>query len=158
MNSHLEVCVVDNGQGIKPEFLPHVFERFRQADASTTRRHGGLGLGLSIVKHLVELHGGKVRAKSAGEGQGATFCIELPLMVVHAPEADAAREHPRRPRRRPALVDHPSLRGDHGAGGRRRARRAEPDQARPGRLRREGHPRGVRPRKAWTWCPTSGPT
>src|SRR5258707_14899451 len=64
VNSHLEVCVIDDGQGIKPEFLPHLFERFRQADASTTRRHGGLGLGLSIVKHLIELHGGKVRARS----------------------------------------------------------------------------------------------
>jgi signal transduction histidine kinase/CheY-like chemotaxis protein len=91
VDSHVEVCVVDNGQGIKPEFLPHVFERFRQADASTTRRHGGLGLGLSIVKHLVELHGGSVRAKSPGEGQGATFCIELPRMVVHATDPAAAR-------------------------------------------------------------------
>ncbi len=95
VNSHLEVCVTDTGQGIRPEFLPHVFERFRQADASTTRRHGGLGLGLSIVKNLVELHGGKVRAKSAGEGQGATFCIELPVVVVHPPDDGAARAHPR---------------------------------------------------------------
>jgi PAS domain S-box-containing protein len=94
VNSHLEACVIDNGEGIKPEFLPHLFERFRQGDASTTRRHGGLGLGLSIVKHLVELHGGKIRAKSAGEGQGATFCVELPLMIVHPP-ADPPREHPR---------------------------------------------------------------
>jgi PAS domain S-box-containing protein len=111
VNSHLEACVVDNGEGIKPEFLPHVFERFRQADASTTRRHGGLGLGLSIVKHLVELHGGIVRAKSAGEGQGATFCIELPLMVVHPPEPDAAREHPRGVTHESSFADHPSLRG-----------------------------------------------
>ena len=65
--------------GIKPEFLPFVFDRFRQADASTTRRHGGLGLGLSIVKHLVELHGGSVRVKSPGEGQGATFIVRLPV-------------------------------------------------------------------------------
>jgi CheY-like chemotaxis protein len=95
VNSHVEVCVTDTGQGISPEFLPHVFERFRQADATTTRRHGGLGLGLSIVKHLVELHGGSVRAKSPGEGQGATFCIELPLMVVHPGEPEAPRAHPR---------------------------------------------------------------
>jgi PAS domain S-box-containing protein len=87
VDSHVEVCVADNGQGIKPEFLPHVFERFRQADASTTRRHGGLGLGLAIVKHLVELHGGSVRAESGGEGQGSTFCIDLPVMVVHGPPA-----------------------------------------------------------------------
>src|SRR5207245_1440872 len=95
VNSHLEVCVADNGQGIKPEFLPHVFERFRQADSATTRRHGGLGLGLSIVKHLIELHGGSIRAKSAGEGRGATFCIELPVMIVHPPQDQ--RTHPRSP-------------------------------------------------------------
>ncbi len=96
VNSHVEITVTDTGAGIKPEFLPHVFERFRQADASTTRKFGGLGLGLAIVKHLVELHGGKVRAKSPGEGMGATFVVELPLMVVHKDERDVAREHPRR--------------------------------------------------------------
>ena len=95
VNSHVEVCVADNGLGIKPEFLPHVFERFRQADSTTTRSHGGLGLGLSIVKSLIELHGGTVRADSAGEGQGSTFCIDLPLMVVHPHEAESARKHPR---------------------------------------------------------------
>jgi PAS domain S-box-containing protein len=72
------ITVRDNGIGIRPEFITHVFERFRQEDASMTRRHGGLGLGLSIVKHLVEQHGGTVRAESAGEGQGASFTIELP--------------------------------------------------------------------------------
>ncbi|WP_437821047.1 PAS domain-containing protein [Sorangium sp. So ce1078] len=81
--NHVEIIVSDTGQGIEPEFLPYVFERFRQADASTTRRHGGLGLGLSIVKHLVELHGGIVRATSAGVGKGATFTVELPLGVAH---------------------------------------------------------------------------
>jgi signal transduction histidine kinase/ActR/RegA family two-component response regulator len=111
VDSHLEVCVVDSGQGIDPEFLPHVFERFRQADASTTRRHGGLGLGLSIVKHLVELHGGRIRAKSAGKGQGATFCIDLPLMVVHTSHNESRREHPRGFTTGPAAVDHPSLQG-----------------------------------------------
>ena len=111
VNSHLEICVVDNGQGISPDFLPHLFERFRQADASTTRRHGGLGLGLSIVKHLVELHGGMVRAKSAGEGKGATFCIELPLMVVHSREQPIARAHPRSAAHADLQMDHPSLKG-----------------------------------------------
>jgi len=82
VNSHVEVTVEDTGIGIKPEFLAFVFDRFRQADSSTTRRHGGLGLGLSIVKHLVELHGGSVRVKSPGEGQGTTFVIALPISVV----------------------------------------------------------------------------
>jgi PAS domain S-box-containing protein len=75
----VSITVRDTGAGIRPEFITHVFERFRQADASTTRRHGGLGLGLAIVRHLVEQHGGTVRAESAGEGMGASFTIELPL-------------------------------------------------------------------------------
>jgi PAS domain S-box-containing protein len=75
----IAITVADSGIGIKPEFITHVFERFRQADASTTRRHGGLGLGLSIVKHLVEQHGGTVRVDSAGDGKGASFTIELPM-------------------------------------------------------------------------------
>src|SRR5690349_8943991 len=73
------VTVRDSGVGIRPEFITHVFERFRQADASMTRRHGGLGLGLAIVKHLIEQHGGTVRAESAGEGLGSNFSFELPL-------------------------------------------------------------------------------
>jgi PAS domain S-box-containing protein len=92
VNSHIEVTVTDTGQGISPEFLPHVFDRFRQADASTTRTHGGLGLGLSIVKQLVELHGGTVRAKSAGEGLGATFTVSLPLTITKHQSQD--RRHP----------------------------------------------------------------
>ncbi len=76
---HAEISVVDTGQGIGPEFLPYVFERLRQADGSSTRRHGGLGLGLSIVRHLVEAHGGWVRAQSRGVGKGATFTVSLPL-------------------------------------------------------------------------------
>jgi signal transduction histidine kinase len=82
VNSHLEISVSDTGEGIAPEFLPYLFERFRLADASTTRRHGGLGLGLSIVKQLVELHGGTVRAKSPGLGQGSTFTVTLPVSII----------------------------------------------------------------------------
>ncbi len=80
--SHVEVIVSDTGQGIAPEFLPHVFDRFRQADATSTRVHGGLGLGLAIVRQLVELHGGTVQVDTAGEGQGATFTVSLPLAAV----------------------------------------------------------------------------
>jgi len=84
------IAVRDTGVGIRPEFITHVFERFRQADASTTRRHGGLGLGLSIVKHLIEQHGGTVRAESPGEGRGATFTIELPVAKTSARRSDRA--------------------------------------------------------------------
>jgi CheY-like chemotaxis protein len=81
VNSHAEISVSDTGQGIASQFLPFVFDRFRQEDSSTTRRHGGLGLGLAIVRTLVELHGGTVRVLSAGENQGATFVVELPLSL-----------------------------------------------------------------------------
>jgi CheY-like chemotaxis protein len=87
----VRITVRDTGAGIRPEFITHVFERFRQADASTTRRHGGLGLGLSIVKHLIEQHGGTVRAESAGEGLGASFTIELPAAAPAATPAKSAR-------------------------------------------------------------------
>jgi PAS domain S-box-containing protein len=80
-SSFVRVTVSDTGEGISPEFLPHVFERFRQADASTTRLHGGLGLGLAIVRHLVEMHGGSVQADSPGEGLGATFSVSLPRVT-----------------------------------------------------------------------------
>ena len=91
VNSHVEISVIDTGIGIKPDFLPHVFDRFRQADGSTTRRHAGLGLGLAIVKQLVEMHGGAVRAKSPGEGQGATFTLALPIPVIHAEQPGLPR-------------------------------------------------------------------
>ncbi|HEX8342651.1 MAG TPA: ATP-binding protein [Tepidisphaeraceae bacterium] len=90
VDSHLEISVSDTGEGIKPEFLPFVFDRFRQADASTTRRHGGLGLGLSIVKQLVELHGGAIRIHSDGTGRGSTFVVTLPLGATRRePERDS---------------------------------------------------------------------
>nr|MDQ3421651.1 ATP-binding protein [Acidobacteriota bacterium] len=81
--------VSDTGCGISPDFLPYVFDRFRQADSSTTRQVGGLGLGLSICKHIVEQHGGTIRAESAGENppSGATFTIELPIGALRASEA-----------------------------------------------------------------------
>ncbi|MFO0899819.1 MAG: PAS domain S-box protein [Pirellulales bacterium] len=82
--SRVQVSVVDEGVGIKPDFLPQVFERFQQADSSNVRQHGGLGLGLSIVKHLIEQHGGLAEAESAGEGQGATFSVSLPALPVES--------------------------------------------------------------------------
>jgi anti-sigma regulatory factor (Ser/Thr protein kinase) len=87
VESHVQISVSDTGMGIPPEFLPHVFERFRQADASTTRQHGGLGLGLSIVKQLTELHGGSVEAQKSGEGKGATFTITIPVASAPLPRA-----------------------------------------------------------------------
>ena len=82
MNSHVEISVRDRGQGIPKEFLPHVFDRFRQADSTTTRKHGGLGLGLAIVHHLVDMHGGTVRAESEGLGHGATFKVRLQMITT----------------------------------------------------------------------------
>jgi signal transduction histidine kinase len=83
------IVVADNGIGIGPAVLPHVFEQFRQEDSSSTRAHGGLGLGLALVKHLVELHGGQVYAQSPGKGQGATFTVMLPLAPVSASQPDS---------------------------------------------------------------------
>jgi PAS domain S-box-containing protein len=94
VNSHLEIVVEDTGIGIGADFLPFVFERFRQADAATTRRHGGLGIGLSIVKTLVELHGGSVRVKSAGADQGTTFVIALPVSQVSEQEVERSQRLP----------------------------------------------------------------
>ncbi|HEV7302295.1 MAG TPA: PAS domain S-box protein [Tepidisphaeraceae bacterium] len=95
VDSHVELSVVDTGIGIEPDFLPYVFDRFRQADSSTTRQFGGLGLGLSIVKQLVELHGGTVRVNSAGRDSGTTFAVSLPLTALHPEtDSDAERRHP----------------------------------------------------------------
>jgi PAS domain S-box-containing protein len=92
------LVIRDVGQGIAPEFLPHLFERFRQEDSTSTRRYGGLGLGLSIVKHIADLHGGRVYAESAGQGHGATFTVELPLPSEN--RATVARLPPLAPLRR----------------------------------------------------------
>jgi PAS domain S-box-containing protein len=86
-NGHVEIAVTDTGMGIAADFLPHVFDRFRQADSSITRTQGGLGLGLAIVRHLVEVHGGTVRAESEGEGKGARFTVRLPVREVQ-PQAE----------------------------------------------------------------------
>jgi PAS domain S-box-containing protein len=95
VSSHIEISVSDTGQGIDRTFLPHLFERFRQADASTSRKHGGLGIGLAIAKEIVELHGGTIHATSAGEGQGAEFVVALPLLVFR--RRHEARVHPTAP-------------------------------------------------------------
>ena len=96
VNSYTSMSVVDTGMGIRPDFLPHVFDRFRQADATSTRRYGGLGLGLSIVKQLADMHGGSIRAQSAGEGQGATFTVTLPIAVIHADHPEKRQTAPPR--------------------------------------------------------------
>jgi PAS domain S-box-containing protein len=114
VNSHVEVTVSDTGRGISPDFLPFVFERFRQADASFSREHGGLGLGLAIAKQLTELHGGAITASSGGTDKGSTFTVKLPLMIVHQPVAAGHhREHPQTDRRRPELEAIPRLDGIH---------------------------------------------
>ncbi len=113
IESQVEISVSDSGQGIRSEFLPYVFDRFRQADASTTRRHGGLGLGLSIVKSLVDMHRGEVRVRSAGEAQGATFTVRLPLVAtqtiggvpVSSPEPPRRHDEPRLSGLRILIVD-----------------------------------------------------
>jgi len=94
VNSHLEIIVSDTGQGISPDFLPHVFDRFRQADQKTSRQHGGMGLGLAIVRHLVELHGGSVQASSEGVGRGATFTVKLPIIPIYQVDTSGGRVHP----------------------------------------------------------------
>ena len=112
VSSHVEISVSDTGEGIEPDFLPHVFDRFRQAEGSTTRRHGGLGLGLAIVKHLVELHGGAIHAKSPGKDQGATFRVSLPLLPVHDnPHEPERPPHPTAERELAEPSDTPTLTG-----------------------------------------------
>jgi CheY-like chemotaxis protein len=95
VNSHVEVTVSDTGIGIPPQFLPYVFERFRQADSGITRERGGLGLGLAIARQLTEMHGGTIEVSSAGVGHGATFRVKVPLMIVHPVREELPRVHPR---------------------------------------------------------------
>jgi PAS domain S-box-containing protein len=111
VNSHVEIMVSDSGIGISREFLPYVFDRFRQEDAATTRLHGGLGLGLSIVRQLTELHGGTARVESEGEGQGATFIISLPFIAVMSEQVEPERRHPTASDKSIALDCPPSLDG-----------------------------------------------
>jgi len=92
INSHIEITVSDSGPGIEEDFLPYVFDRFRQADSTTTRKHGGLGLGLAIVRHLVELHGGSVMAGNREQEQGAVFTVKLPVIIVRKPTEPLAIE------------------------------------------------------------------
>jgi PAS domain S-box-containing protein len=109
IDSRVEISIIDTGEGISPEFLPYIFDRFKQADSSTTRRHSGLGLGLAIVKHLVQLHGGGIRAKSDGVGKGATFIVSLPLAAVHPLPRELESEHPNESRRISRLLPEISL-------------------------------------------------
>ena len=93
VDPHIRITVNDTGKGISPGFLPYVFERFYQSDTSSARRHGGLGLGLALAKYLIELHGGTIEAASAGEGQGSTFKVTLPVRAVATPIGEAAGAH-----------------------------------------------------------------
>ena len=111
VNSHVEIVVNDSGVGISKEFLPYVFDRFRQADASTTRIHGGLGLGLSIVRQLVDLHGGSVSVSSEGEGKGATFTIVLPFVGVISNQREDDSVHPTQSEEMLSFEGLPSLQG-----------------------------------------------
>jgi PAS domain S-box-containing protein len=95
VNSHVEVVISDTGQGIAADVLPFIFDRFRQGDSTTTRGQGGLGLGLALAKHLVQLHGGTIEVHSAGKGRGATFVVKLPVAVAQMPEESRPRAHPR---------------------------------------------------------------
>jgi PAS domain S-box-containing protein len=103
LNSHIEVSVIDTGDGMSPQLITHVFERFRQSVSASTRQTSGLGLGLSIVKNIVEMHGGSVEARSAGEGRGSQFIVSLPVVVLRFEDAEE-RVHPQ------AVFAHGSLR------------------------------------------------
>jgi CheY-like chemotaxis protein len=111
VDSHVEVVVSDTGVGISPEFLPHVFERFRQGHSGTARERGGLGLGLSIARQLVEMHGGTIDAASAGVGHGATLLVKLPIMIVREMPDEFARGYASAVPAVPSGIDAGELRG-----------------------------------------------
>ena len=94
VNSHVEIAVSDTGQGIAADFLPHLFERFRQGDATSARQTSGLGLGLAIARHIVEAHGGTIHAESPGPGKGSVFTVKLPLMLIQRTAGESLRRHP----------------------------------------------------------------
>ena len=112
VNSHIELSVADSGVGIPASFIDQVFDRFSQRDSSSTRQHGGLGLGLAICKQLVELHGGTIRAASPGDGEGSTFFVELPLSIMQV-EAESRRAHPTSEANEAENLVMPSLKGVH---------------------------------------------
>jgi CheY-like chemotaxis protein/two-component sensor histidine kinase len=111
LDSYIQIQVSDTGRGIEPDFLPYVFDRFRQADSSATRSFGGLGLGMAIVRHLVELHGGTVKAESLGVGRGATFTVKLPLLANYTPDISPVNDaEPMAPTvEEGLLLDNPSV-------------------------------------------------
>jgi PAS domain S-box-containing protein len=111
INSHVELAVSDTGRGIAPQFLPRVFDRFSQADTSTAREFGGLGLGLAVARELVELHGGTIEARSEGADKGATFVVKLPRSLVRPAPAGEAREHPTAPAPEASDLPWPDLSG-----------------------------------------------
>lgn len=112
VDSNIEISVSDTGKGIRKEFLPYLFERFSQQDSSAAREHGGLGIGLALVKQMAEMHGGKVHAYSAGENQGATFIVSMPLAITHAPrDGSKARSHPKTHAEEDHPTDLPDLSG-----------------------------------------------
>ena len=111
LDSHVEVVVSDTGLGISPQFLPHVFERFRQAEGGLTRERGGLGLGLSIARQLTEMHGGTIEAASDGIGRGSTFRVKIPLMILSKAPETTASVFPRSTPEVPATISEGELRG-----------------------------------------------
>jgi hypothetical protein len=130
---HVRLTVADDGIGIDPAMLSRLFDRFWQADSSMTRAHGGLGLGLAVVRHLVEMHGGTVHAESAGTDRGATFTVTLPALVARGSHGNP-HPQPTSPRR---LTD--AAEGAQGPGRRRRSRHLRDDRRRPG-VRGRRHP------------------
>ena len=105
VNSHARLIVSDTGAGISPDFLPYVFDRFRQSDSASTRKYGGLGLGLAIVRQIVEMHGGTVQAESYGETQGASFTVEIPLLALRSQANESKRTNPMHEKK--AAFDYP---------------------------------------------------